>query len=693
MSRHQRKKDLSKPDSGKRSVALICAVLAAVTLAAYWPVLGYDFVDFDDNVYVTENQHVLKGLTLDGVKYAFSITEADNTSNWHPLTWLSHMLDCELFGQNAGLHHLTNLLIHTASAVVLLLVLVSMTGRTWSSAFVAAAFALHPLHVESVAWIAERKDVLSGFFWFLTMACYLRYTRASGKGNYILALVVFALGLMAKPMLVTLPFVLLLLDYWPLNRFELKPAVSRLRTVRPFVVEKIPFFVLSAASCVVTYVAQKAGESVATMDYMPLRTRLANAAVSYVAYISKTVRPVGLAVFYPLKDVLLWQAILAFFVLAVVTVAALLLIRRKRYFAVGWLWYVGTLVPVVGLVQVGNQRLADRYTYIPLIGLFMIAAWAVGDLCRRRPALRVVSGLTAMLLLAGMLAGTQNQLSYWKDSIPLFRRAIQVTENNSSIHYNLGRVLIGRGQPDEAINHYRRALQIDPDNAKTHSDLGAALTITGQLDEAINHCHRALQIDPAHVKAQSNLGVVFTITGQLDEAINHYRRALQIDPDHAKAHSNLGLVLTMTGQLDEAINHCRRALQIDPDDAKAHFLLGAALFETGQGDEAIHHYYQAHKLKPEDPLIINNLAWIMATASDPMLRNPAQAVRLAEKACELTGHENKVFLVTLTAAYASADRLDDAVSTGEKALKRAIAAGDENLEKEIRANLKFFKER
>jgi len=658
MECHQQKKDSSKPDSGKRSVALICAVLAGVTLAAYWPVLGCDFVDFDDDEYVTENQHVLKGLTFDGVKYAFSIAEAENTSNWFPLTWLSHMLDCELFGQNAGLHHLTNLLIHTAGTVVLLLVLVSMTGRIWSSAFVAAAFALHPLHVESVAWIAERKDVLSGFFWFLTMACYLRYTRASGKGNYILALVVFALGLMAKPMLVTLPFVLLLLDYWPLNRFKLKPAVSSLRTMRPFVVEKIPFFVLSAASCVVTYVAQKLGEAVVTMDYMPLGTRLSNAAVSYVAYIAKMVWPVGLAVYYPLKHVPLWQSILAFFVLAVVTVAAVLLIHRRRYFAVGWLWYVGTLVPVAGLVQVGLQRLADRYTYIPLIGLFIIAAWAVGDFCRRRPALRVVSGLTAMLLLAGMLAGTRNQLSYWRDSIPLFRRAIQVTENNSLMHHDLGRVLIGRGQPDEAITHYRRALQIYPDYVKAHSDLGVALTMTGQLDEAITH----------------------------------YRRALQIDTDHVKAHSNLGVALTMIGQLDEAINHCRRALQLDPAYAKAHFTLGAALFKKGRLDEAIHHYHQAHKLKPEEPLVINNLAWILATASDPMLRNPAEAVRLAEKACELTGHENTAFLVTLTAAYASADRLDDAVSTGEKALKRAIAAGNKNLEKEIRTNLKLFKE-
>ncbi len=623
MSRHQRKKDLSKSDSGKRSVVLICAVLAIVTLAAYWPVLSCEFIDFDDDIYVTNNQHVLKGITLDGIKYAFSIAEAENTSNWHPLTWLSHMLDCELFGQNAGLHHLTNLLIHTSSAILLLLVLASMTGRIWSSAFVAAAFALHPLHVESVAWIAERKDVLSGFFWFLTMACYLRYTRAGGKGNYILALIVFGLGLMAKPMLVTLPFVLLLLDYWPLNRFELKPVADGLRNIRPFVVEKIPFFIFSAASCVVTYVAQKSAHAI--VYEMPIEARLANTVVSYVAYILKTVWPVELAVFYPLKDVLLWQAVLAFFVLAVVTVAAVFLIGRKRYFAVGWLWYLGTLVPVIGLVQVGDQRFADRYTYIPLIGLFMIAFWAVGDLCRKRPALRVFSGLTVMLLLAGMLAGTRNQLSYWRDSISLYRHTIQVTENNSTMQYNLANILIIKGQHDEAITLLRSVLQIDPDNAKAHSDLGVSLTMTGQLHEAIEH----------------------------------YRRALQIDPEYARADANLGAVMTMTGQLEEAINH----------------------------------YYRAHKLAPEEPLVINDLAVILVTVSDPMLRNPSEAVRLAEKACELTRYANTKFLVTLTAAYASADRLDDAVSTGEKALKRAIADGDENLEKKIRTNLNLFEKR
>ena len=631
-------------------------VLAVVTIAAYWPVLGADFVNYDDPRYVTENQHVLGGLTLDGAKWAFSMD--GYASNWHPLTWLSHMLDSELFGQNAGLHHLTNLIIHTTSAILLLLVLASMTGSIWPSAFVAAAFALHPLHVESVAWVAERKDVLSGLFWVLTMVCYLRYTRTGGRSSYSLTLVVFGLGLMAKPMLVTLPFVLLLLDYWPLNRLDSDPTVSRLRMVRPLVVEKIPFFVLSAASCVITYMAQQSGGAVAAIELVPFDARLSNAVVSYIAYIVKMVWPVGLAVFYPLKHIPLWQSLSAFLVLAFITVAAVFWVRRRRYFAIGWLWYIGTLVPVIGLVQVGSQCLADRYTYIPLTGLFMIAAWAVGDFCRRREALRFVSGVVAMLLLVAMFADTRNQLNYWRDSLSLFRRAIQVTENNNFMHNNLGAELVKAGRLDEAIGHFRRAVQINPDIARTHNNLGLALVEKGQLDEAIGY----------------------------------FSRAVLINPEYANAHNNLGAELGKKGQLDEAIDHFRSAVQINPDFAMAHYNLGLALAEKGQLDEAIGHYRQALKLQPEHPPLLNDLAWILATATDPMLRNPAEAVRLAEKACDLTDNENTVLLNTLAVAYASAGRFDDSVTTAEKALELAEAAGNENLAQKIRGRLKLFKE-
>ena len=664
-------------------------VLAVVTIAAYWPVFNADFVNYDDYDYVTENQHVLKGLSFDGVKWAFLMDE--NTANWHPLTWLSHMLDCELFGQNAGLHHLTNLIIHTTSTVVLLWVLASMTGSLWPSVFVAAAFALHPLHVESVAWVAERKDVLSGLFWVLTMACYLRYTRTGSRGRYSLALLIFGLGLMAKPMLVTLPFVLLLLDYWPLNRLESKPTISRLRMVRSLVVEKIPFFVLSAASCVITYMAQRAGGAVTTIENLPFDARLSNAVVSYIAYIVKMVWPVGLAVLYPFKHISLWQSLPAFLVLVVTTVVAVLLIRRRRYFAVGWLWYLGTLVPVIGLVHVGSLCLADRYTYIPLIGLFMIAAWAVGDFCHRREALRFVSGLVALLLLSGMFAVTRNQLNYWRDSLSLFRRAIQVTENNYFMHNNLGAELVKAGRLDEAIGHYRRVLQINPNFAEAHNNLGLALAEKGQLDEAIGYYRRALQTDPKNAEVHDNLGVALAERGEMDEAIDHYQRALQINPQNANVHNNLGFLFAGRGQLDEAIDHYRSAVEIDPDFAKAHINLGFELSKRGQLDEAISHYHQAIKMRPRDSAAMNNLAWILATATDPMLRDPAEAIRLAEKACDLTGHKNTVFLNTLAVAYFYANKFDDAVSTAEKALELAEATGNENLAQEIRGRLELFK--
>lgn len=665
-------------------------VLAVVTIAAYWPVLSADFINFDDPRYVTENRHVLGGLSFDSLKWAFSME--GYAANWHPLTWLSHMLDCELFDQNAGLHHLTNLIIHTTSAVLLLFVLVSMTGEIWPSVFVAGVFALHPLHVESVAWIAERKDVLSGLFWMLTMVCYLRYTRTGRRSNYILALVVFGLGLMSKPMLVTLPFVLLLLDYWPLKRFESYPAGNRFRMIRSFVVEKIPFFALSGASCVVTYIASKTGGAVQTIESVSFSARLSNAIVSYVAYIAKMIWPVGLAVLYPFKQIQLWQASSALLLLVIITVAAVFWRRRCGYFTVGWLWYVGTLVPVIGLVQVGVQSLADRYTYIPLIGLFIIIAWGTVDLCSGRKTLRIVTDAAVVLLLAGMFAGTRNQLVYWKDSIALCRRAIEVTENNYTMHNNLGNALKETGRMDEAISQYSLALQINPDYAHAHNNLGAALAMRNSLDEAINHYLRALEINPNNAEVHNGLGAALAKKGQLNEAISYYHHALKIDPDHAKTHNNLAAALAESGQLDEAVIHFRRSVELDPEDVGAVNNLGIITARIGQLDEALIYYHQALKLQPEYLPAINDLAWILATAADPVLRDPTEAVLLAEKGCDLTNHNNPLLLNTLAVAYASADRFDDAVSTAKKALELAETAGNKNLAKKIRGLLKLFKE-
>jgi tetratricopeptide (TPR) repeat protein len=496
------------------TIAVVCTALAAVTIAAYWPVLYCDFVALDDSAYVVENHHVRRGLTLDGVRWAFS---TGHQANWHPLTWISHMLDCELFGLDAGLFHLTNLLLHAANAVLLLLVLRAMTGRVWPSAFVAAAFALHPLHVESVAWIAERKDVLSTLFWMLTMAAYVGYARRGGVGRYLLVVVVFALGLTAKPMLVTLPFVLLLLDYWPLGRLTAEvegrrqkaqsgpssvvcppssPAEGRL----PFsslVAEKLPLFVLAAASCVVTYLVQQAGEAVVALERMPPGLRLSNALVSYVAYIVKMAWPVGLAVLYPLpRQIPLWQPILAFTVLAIATVAFILQARRRRYLAVGWLWYLGTLVPVIGLVQVGTQALADRYSYIPLTGLFIIAAFSAADLCRFRRSLRPVAAAAAVLLLGTMFAGTRKT----EEAISHLRRVIELRpEHPPAINDLAWNLATARDpalcDPDKAVSLARKACELTGhENPSFLDTLAVAYASAGRFDEAVSTAGSAAEI-------------------------------------------------------------------------------------------------------------------------------------------------------------------------------------------------------
>ena len=609
----KQKKYISPQVSEKQKTFFICMALALVTVTAYWPVLAADFVNFDDDTYITSNQHVLDGLTLNGAKWAFSMD--GYAANFHPLTWLSHMLDCELFGTNAGLHHLTNLIIHTLSTVILLLVLNSMTGRIWASAFVAAAFAIHPLHVESVAWIAERKDVLSGLFWMLTMVCYLGYRRKGGWDRYLLTLVVFALGLMAKPMLVTLPFVLLLLDYWPLERFDSGPKNNRLKTARFLVIEKIPFLALTAASCVVTYIAQKAGDAVLETAYVPFKDRLLNAFVSYKTYIGKMFWPADLATLYPLKQIASHRSLAAFLLLTVITVAVIFWGRKKRYLAVGWLWYVGTLIPVIGLVQVGAQSHADRYTYIPLIGLLIIVAWAAGDFCRKFPGLRFISFTLTILLISGMFGGTRNQLGYWKNSISLFSRSVQVTENNSVMHYNLGLALDQAGQTDESIVHYNRVLQIDPEDVDTRYLLAIALSKKNQLEKAIAHLKHILKNNPDHAGVHSNLGNFLTETGQLDNAIAHYRHALKINPDAADVHKNLSFALARAGQIDTAIIHCRRALQINPDDPANHYNLGNALGAMGQLDEAATHYRNALQINPNDADVHNNLGIVLASAA------------------------------------------------------------------------------
>jgi len=524
----------------KYQVFLIYSLLVLSTLIAYEQVRKNSFVDYDDLLYITRNQHIKTGINFKNITWAFTATYA---GNWHPVTWLSHILDCQVFGLNPKWHHLVNLLFHTANTLLLFWVLKKMTGAIWQSAFVAAAFALHPLHVESVAWVAERKDVLSALFWLLTMAAYLRYVRGGGAKWYVGTLLLFALGLMAKPMLVTLPFVLLLLDYWPLNRLKPADSVERVadrkeaseihytpNTIRYTLPEKVPFFALSVISSVITFLAQQSDRAMAGADTLALRIRFANAVVSYLRYIGKMVWPSKLAVLYPyhIDRLLFLKAAAAVLVLLGVSILAIRLASRHRYLPVGWFWYLGTLVPVIGFIQVGSQTFADRYTYIPLTGLFIIVAWALPELLAGRRYRKVVLGVSAAIVLLVLSICTHLQLRYWRNSIALFEHTLKVTGDNDTIHYNLGDVFRLGGNPEKAIAHYRQAVKIKPDYIKAINNLGNILAEQGRFDEAVDYFNQGLHFAPNDVWLRYNLAVTFLSAGKADEAVNEFSYALQL---------------------------------------------------------------------------------------------------------------------------------------------------------------------
>ena len=577
-----------------RREACICLILIAAVLFVYWQVGDHEFINYDDNVYITDNAQVQKGLTSTGLIWAFTTS---HTGNWHPLTWISHMLDCELYGLNPKGHHLTNVLLHTANAILLFVVLRWMTGAIWRSGLVAALFALHPLHVESVAWAAERKDVLSTFFWMLTMVAYISYVnRPSGK-RYVLILATFFLGLMAKPMLVTLPFVLLLLDYWPLNRFQPRAttasAVNQPVGLWSFgdgksltlkaVIEKVPLLLMSLLSCLVTVMAQQKAGAVSTLEIVPFKLRIANGLVSYVAYMGKMIWPLDLAVFYPYpaSELHIWEPAAAGLFLLIVSTVALWGAHRCRYVLVGWLWYLGTLVPVIGLVQVGEQAMADRYTYVPLIGLFIVVVWGFADLVKRWRALRLMASVTAVVMVLALMVGSWLQVGYWKNSIQLFKHALDVTSNNYVAHYTLGNALAAQGNLAGAISQYHKALEITPDFAEAHNNLGNALAMQGNLTGAISQYLRVLQLNPDHAEAHRNLAVGLDRQGKHQEALQHYVEALRISPHDAQSHNNLGVALAEQGRFKEAVAQFTEALRIDPNfmEAQRNLELSQGLME------------------------------------------------------------------------------------------------------------------
>jgi protein O-mannosyl-transferase len=589
--------------------------VAALLVLAVWFVFGqtrhHEFVNYDDNLYVYENPAITNGLNWPGVARAFTHKQ---DVNWHPLTTLSHMLDCQLYGLNPGGHHLTSVFIHAAGAVLLFLMLRELTGAFWRSAAVAAVFAIHPLRVESVAWVAERKDVLSGLFFMLTLWAYARYVRWSqvqgpkSKVWYGLTLAAFAGGLMSKPMLVTLPFVLLLLDYWPLERvagfrvrgpgFPTAKGGLDTRKVWQLFQEKIPFLMLAAAACAVTVLAQQ--EAIQQIQDLPFRWRIGNALVAYVDYLGQLLWPTGLAVLYLHPGNHLAAAKIVFATVVLLAISAGVVAGRKQYpyLPVGWLWYLGMLVPVIGLMQVGSQARADRYTYLPQIGLVLLLVWWVTELCGSWRHRRAVLGCAAAAAITALMVTARVQAGYWQDGVTLWTHTLACTRNNSMARNNLGIALADRQQWPEAIEQYQAAFQLSPDYAEPHYNLGVALAKLGRLPEAAEQYRWTLRLDPAYAKAHINLGNVLKSQGQLAEAVDHYQQALRLNPDSAEACLDLGNALAAQGQPEPAILQYRRALQLNPNYAEAHFNWGNTLAARGRMDEALQHYEQAIRFNP-----------------------------------------------------------------------------------------------
>lgn len=604
-------------------IVLISVVLATVTTSLYWPVQSFDFVNYDDDVFVKDNRHIRDGLSKDGLVWAFKTFLG---GNWHPLTWVSHMADVETYGLNSGGHHRTNVLIHTATALLLFLVFAGMTRSVEASGLVAVLFAIHPLHVESVAWVAERKDVLSGFFWVLTMGAYALYVRQPNALRYLLVVLSFTMSLLSKPMVVTLPFVLMLLDCWPLQRLQgprtvfdqwmprggtcIRDGVARL------VIEKIPLYLLSAGLSILTLVAQKEVGAVWSVDKMPIDVRLANAFVSYMEYIRKMVWPIDLAVLYPHAGMPpTWKLGIGVLLLGSISLLVIRKAREMPFLLVGWFWYLGTLVPVIGIVQVGSQAMADRYTYIPLIGLFITLAWGVERLITRWPGFKRPVIASSLVVLSILMVLARSQVDTWKNTVTLFQQALAATEVNPLAHHNIGAFYMGRDDCQMAVPHFLEAIRMKENYAYPYHGLGVCASRQSPPTGAHYFFGRALELDPRMTRTLIERGVFHMKQGNLDSAMNDFEQARRIKPDHDAAHANLGLIYLSQGKLTEAETYLNEARKLNPDSAEVLNNLGLLCAKQGRTEEAAAWFRQALERMPGHPEIERNLR-VLSKASE-----------------------------------------------------------------------------
>jgi tetratricopeptide (TPR) repeat protein len=699
----------------------IALVIAAATVAAYLPVLDNGFVNYDDDLYILNNPHVKRGLGAETVTWAFTTFRG---ANWFPLTWLSWAVDFALYGRDPAGFHLTSLILHVANAVLLFFAFERLTGARWRSAFVAAVFALHPLHVESVAWAAARKDVLSGLFAVLVLLAYERFARR-GWAFYPAVFGCLALGLMAKPTLVTWPFVLLLLDEWPLGRLRNPSHRERWdqAQLRRAVFEKLPLFALVAAISAVAVESQSHWGTLQDFERLPASLRIGNALASYGAYVVDAFWPVDLAVFYPHPGFALetWRAIAAAGFLLAASVGVLLVRRRHPEYAVGWFWYLGVLVPVIGLVQVGQAARADRYTYLPLIGLSVPVVWGAAAVAMRGRVARAVVATVALAAVAALGVSAHAQAQRWRDSLMLFRHALAVTENNHVAHINLGLALFGDGAFDRAARHleralriapasataagvlgdvrraqerplealklYRRALQREPNSLRWHEGIGNALLDQGRAEEAVRSYRRALEIKANAARVHGRLGRALDQLGRHDEAVASYEEALRLDPNLVLVRAHLGNLLAARREFDLALTHLSEAVRLEPGNGLFHAAFALTLDRAGRGDEAILHYREALALGERGVVVLVGLARLSLSAGDA-----DEAISLAEEAVGTTQRRLPAALALLGEAYAAAGRFADAVRATEEAAALAEARGKADLLSDYRARIAAYRE-